>query len=289
MLFFSFFVYKRFEKQDAEIMVSWGMDYLKEDSCCGTQDHPTAFAEYGLMRDALNATGRPVYFSLCGWNSWYAPVGYSIGNSWRIAGDGDNWPALSNCINVIAQVYNYSTPGGWNDPDLLIGTGIGSYGPDRGGWYQTDLQSRSQFTMWCIFPAPLLISADIGSVSQYALDTWSNAEAIAVHQDLGRYPDFPHGAWRIVGDDLGATSGTNVWGRALANGDFALSFLNNFPTAQNITCDQSCFAQMKYSSSATLTIRDLWAHKDVATISPDSFTAANVPGNGGVAFFRLSP
>jgi hypothetical protein len=79
------------------------------------------------MRDALNATGRPVYFSLCGrwpcglkvqpapengsgkrggahisfiipspfssnlfnaigWNTWYAPVGYSLGNSWRISG-----------------------------------------------------------------------------------------------------------------------------------------------------------------------------------------------------------
>ena len=30
-----------------------------------------AFAEYGKMRDALNATGRPIYFSLCGWNNWY--------------------------------------------------------------------------------------------------------------------------------------------------------------------------------------------------------------------------
>ena len=25
------------------------MDYLKEDSCCGSQDHDTAFSEYGLM------------------------------------------------------------------------------------------------------------------------------------------------------------------------------------------------------------------------------------------------
>ncbi len=27
------------------------------------------------MRDALNATGKDVYFSLCGWNSWY---GYGL-------------------------------------------------------------------------------------------------------------------------------------------------------------------------------------------------------------------
>jgi hypothetical protein len=39
------------------------------------------------MRDGLNATGREIYFSLCGWNSWYSPVGQTLGNSWRIAGD----------------------------------------------------------------------------------------------------------------------------------------------------------------------------------------------------------
>jgi len=36
------------------------------DSCCGSQDHATAFAEYALFRDALNATGRRVLFNLCG-------------------------------------------------------------------------------------------------------------------------------------------------------------------------------------------------------------------------------
>lgn len=75
------------------------MDYLKEDSCCGSQDHETAFSDYGKMRDALNksgtAAGRSIYFSLCGWNTWYAPKGDSLGNSWRIAGDGTNWGALS--------------------------------------------------------------------------------------------------------------------------------------------------------------------------------------------------
>jgi hypothetical protein len=47
---------------------------------------PFLFHSSGKMRDALNATGRPIYFSLCGWNTWYSPVGYTLGNSWRIAG-----------------------------------------------------------------------------------------------------------------------------------------------------------------------------------------------------------
>ena len=48
-------------------------------ACFATQDHQTAFNEYATMRDALNATGRPILFSLCGWNPWYAPVGKSLG------------------------------------------------------------------------------------------------------------------------------------------------------------------------------------------------------------------
>jgi hypothetical protein len=41
-------------------------DYLKIDSCCATQVHGDAVAQYELWRDAMNATGKPVYFSVCG-------------------------------------------------------------------------------------------------------------------------------------------------------------------------------------------------------------------------------
>jgi alpha-galactosidase len=127
------------------------LDYLKEDSCCGSQDHNTAFSDYSEMRDALNKTGRPVYFSLCGWHTWYAPQGDTLGNSWRIAGDGTNWGALSNCMNDNAPLQQYARPGAWNDPDLLQGTGKGSNDkatnpsgcyvpstmPQTKDWYQT--------------------------------------------------------------------------------------------------------------------------------------------------------
>ena len=68
------------EAQHARQLASWGVDYLKYDSCWASNRHATAFEEYGRMRDALNATGRPILFSLCGWNAWYAPVGDQLGN-----------------------------------------------------------------------------------------------------------------------------------------------------------------------------------------------------------------
>ena len=48
-----------------------------------------ALADYGTMRDALAATGRPILFSACGWNAWYAPRGGALAHSWRIAPDCD--------------------------------------------------------------------------------------------------------------------------------------------------------------------------------------------------------
>ena len=56
------------------------------------------------MRDALNATRRPIYFALCGWSSWYAPVGSTLGNSWRFGYDVNGWnSAFSNSISAQAN------------------------------------------------------------------------------------------------------------------------------------------------------------------------------------------
>ena len=148
------------EKDDVEWMVAAGAQFLKIDSCCGDQDHAVAFSDYTKWRDAINATGERVWFSLCGWEDWYSPPdpslnytgGASLGNSWRIAGDGGGWGPLTNCMNTQAAAAPYAGPGGWPDPDLLIG--VQGY---IGG--QSDEQARSQFTMWSIFPANVRLHA----------------------------------------------------------------------------------------------------------------------------------
>ena len=58
------------EKDDVDWMVGAGAQYLKIDSCCGDQNHAVAFSDYAKWRDAMNATGERVWFSLCGWESW---------------------------------------------------------------------------------------------------------------------------------------------------------------------------------------------------------------------------
>ncbi len=50
---------------DAKTLASWGIDLVKMDHC-GSRNG-TDLELYGRMSAALNATGRPILFSLCNW------------------------------------------------------------------------------------------------------------------------------------------------------------------------------------------------------------------------------
>jgi hypothetical protein len=53
-----------YETQDANTYASWNVDYLKYDNC--NTDGTKPAVRYPVMRDALNATGRSIFFSMCG-------------------------------------------------------------------------------------------------------------------------------------------------------------------------------------------------------------------------------
>jgi len=168
-----------YEKIDAATYAAWGVDYLKEDSCYASDNHQVAFSQYAKMRDSLNVTGRPIYFSLCGWNDWYSPVGKTLGNSWRIAGDCYDWPSVLKAIDTNAPLYPYADIGGWNDPDMLIGSS------NKTAFKLTQIQSRMMFSLWSVMTAPLLIGSNIVDLSDWDLETYSNKDIIDVDQDVG--------------------------------------------------------------------------------------------------------
>jgi alpha-galactosidase len=263
-----------YEAIDAQTYASWGVDYLKEDSCSASQDHNTAFQEYGKMRDALNATGRPIYFSLCGWNSWYAPVGSTLGNSWRIAGDCNSWGDVLNAIDTNANLAKYASPGSWNDPDMLLGSS------NMTAAYLAQIQSRTMFSMWCVMAAPLLIGSNIINLPPFDIETYSNTELIAVDQDsLGLQ------GVRVLGGPLTGSNPSlvNIWAKPLS-GDLGVAavFLNNGPDSADITCDQDCFKSMGFSTEDVIQVRDLWAHANIGTVDNLSYSIT-VPG-GGASF-----
>lgn len=54
-----------YETIDALTYAAWTIDYLKYDNC--NSDNIDPKVRYPVMRDALNATGRPILFSMCEW------------------------------------------------------------------------------------------------------------------------------------------------------------------------------------------------------------------------------
>lgn len=69
-----------YESIDAATYASWGVGFVKEDSCYGSRP---ATVDYGIMRDALNATGHPMAFCVC--NPGFGNGSY--GNQWRTGPD----------------------------------------------------------------------------------------------------------------------------------------------------------------------------------------------------------
>jgi hypothetical protein len=53
-----------YETKDANTYASWGVDYLYYENCFDDGTKPEA--RFPPMRDALNATGRPIFYAMCG-------------------------------------------------------------------------------------------------------------------------------------------------------------------------------------------------------------------------------
>ena len=83
---------------------------------------------------------------------------------------------------------------------------------------------------------------------------------------------------------------TNVWGRVLSGGAYALGFVNNGASPTSVTCDAACFAGLNLTASVTaLKVRDLWAHADVGTITAPFAFASLVGADGAATAYKLTP
>ena len=212
------------EYQDALQYARWEVDYLKYDWCNTT--NVNAQGAYQLMRDALQATGRPIFFSMCEWGDnhpWRWAKG--IGDSWRIG--PDIWCSFDStrvfptyiqcsvidCINRNDSLRSYAGPGHWNDPDMLeVGNGLSVN------------QDRAHFTMWCMMASPLILGNDVRNMSDETKAILTNRDLIAIDQDkLG-----------VQGLRFLIREGLEYWFKPLSNGDWAMTIFN--PTRQSLSC-----------------------------------------------------
>ena len=82
-------------------------------------------------------------------------------------------------------------------------------------------------------------------------------------------------------------NGSNVWGRPLADGSWAVVFINVGEKQTDVGCDQDCFAVMGFDGQLPVQARDLWAHIDLKPFSPPHISLSIAP-NGGVAMLKVS-
>lgn len=252
--------------QDAQTWADWGIDYLKYDLCSGEgfyHTYETVRATYQQMGAALQATGRPIVYSLCEYGrfdvgTWGRKVG---GNLWRTTRDiSDNYASMTKIgFDQTAPPEN-AGPGGWNDPDMLE---IGNGG-------MTAEEYRTHMSQWSLLSAPLLLGNDIRSITPETLAIVANAEVIAIDQDrLGRQARMA----RRLAD-------TEIWIKPLQDGSSAVGLFNRSTTAAQLSVSWK-----ELGLGPQPRVRDLWKHADLES-SADSMTA-DVPPHG-VVLVRVS-
>jgi len=285
------------EQLDAQTYAEWGVDYLKEDNChssTGANDQDQIFKEFGIMRDALNATGRPIFFSVCGGGdqlpgaladiTYYATDRRGAGqlaNAWRISSDVIEWQTSRMAANAVKDLAQFAGVGGFNDPDMLLGA---SSSATRS---LTQTHSRTQFNLWAVLTAPLMIGANLRQLSRFDLETYTNQEVIAVNQDR-----LATQGKKVMHSDSGVyLIDSAVWAKPLSDGSVAMVFENNYPITSSVYCDSACWGELPFAHGTELEVRDLWAHgpAEAPTAIAGEEYRVSVGGNGGSAIFKVSP
>ena len=253
-----------YEYQDARQYAAWGVDYLKYDWCNhGTEDGQAA---YTTMHDALEASGRPIVFSMCEWGSnkpWL--WGKGVGNLWRTTGDiTDCWDCKKEwsmgwvkILDLQDGIESFAGPGHWNDPDML----------EVGNGGMTATEYRSHFSLWCILAAPLIAGNDIRNMTPEIKSILTNKEVIAVDQDpLGR-----------EGRRVWKDGDREVWSKEMKNGSRAVVLFNRGTSDAEISAP---WETIGYPATISASVRDLWQSKDMGRFK--SQYGATVPSHGVV-------
>ncbi|MGH2854899.1 MAG: glycoside hydrolase family 27 protein [Solirubrobacteraceae bacterium] len=270
-------------QQDVNTFAAWGFDAVKVDYCGGIQQGLEPAAAYGGIHEAIvhNASHRPMLLSVCNFlqpGQYESEVpalagssfdsytfGPSVGNSWRtdtdvgVPGDVEFTSVLRN-LDADAAQPQAAGPGHWNDPDYL--------GPDQG---MSAAQFRTQFSMWAMLAAPLMVSEDLVSMSSATQTTITNREAIAIDQD-------PAGVQARL---LSANGEGQVWAKPLSDGTRAVALLNR--SSKSIELATSA-AAVGLPRAGGYDVRNVWTGAVTSTTGP---IAASVPA-GATVLLRVS-
>ncbi|MBQ9463134.1 MAG: putative Ig domain-containing protein [Bacteroidales bacterium] len=258
-----------FAAADAKQWADWGVDYLKYDW------NPNDEWWIRDMREALDATGRDIVYSLSNSSRvTIGPVLMKYADCWRTTGDiRDNWKSMSS-IGFEGQDRwaGWREPGRWPDADMLV---LGKVGWGRKmRWTElTPWEQYTHITLWSILASPMLLGCDMSALDPFTVSLLCNNEVLDVHQD-------PLG---IQGVRIASGEGHVTYVKPLEDGTVAVALFNLSEEERVLG-----FTPFKLGLYGEQTVRDLWRQQDVGKVNKKERWEVSVPAHGA-ALYRLSP
>lgn len=261
---------------DAATFAEWGVDYLKYDYCNfpETADGKRA---YHTMSMALKASGREILFAACNWGSdepgrWMKSIGAHM---YRSTGDiMDNFRSFIDIAKSQLGHFCESGSGCFNDIDMLT-VGMYNKGNVAFGKPCTDDEYAMQFSLWCLMGAPLMMGADIRSLTPESKKLLLNKELIAVDQDEELRPPFIVKRGGVTVLDPNPEPGKSQWVtiddtaytfiKHLSNNEFVLAYYNLSEHPSEISC---IFADagLPYTSGYGFELTDLFSGEKIGVV-----------------------
>ena len=250
----------RFEKEDAQQMAEWGVDYLKYDWRIDLNS-----AE--RMSAALKKSGRDIIYSLSNSAPFALVKDWArIAEVWRTGPDiRDSWLSLYVSAFTLDKWAPYNGPGHWNDPDMMI-LGNVTTGSKLHPTRLTPDEQYSHVSLFSLLAAPLLIGCPIEQLDAFTLNLLTNDEVITIDQDpLGK-------SARLVSEE----NDVQVWLKPLEDGSYAIGMFNidgyqKTPQSYFSWGDEKTKSYAldlaKLGLRGKYMIRDVWKQKDLGQFS----------------------
>ncbi len=272
---------------DAETFASWGVDFLKYDFC-NFPETGNCRTRYQTMSMALKSTGREILFSACNWGQqdpwkWMRSVGAHM---YRSTGDiMDNYRSFTDIFKSQLDNLCMSASGSFNDMDMLtVGMcGKGNVGIGKACTYE---EYRMQFALWCLCGVPLMLGADLRTVSPEYESLMKHRDLLRINQDVECRSPYIIRKGAVTADNPDPKEGEMPWRhipdsaytifRHLSDGEFALAFINFSDAESTIHCELVDLG-LPVSSGFSLEIRDVFSGESLGRKS--DFFNQFVPGH----------
>jgi len=250
----------RFEKEDAQQMAEWGVDYLK-------YDWRIELNSAERMSAALKNSGRDIVFSISNSAPFALVKDWArVTEAWRTGPDiRDSWISLYVSAFTLDKWAPYNGPGHWNDPDMMI-LGNVTTGAKLHPTRLTADEQYSHVSLFSLLAAPLLIGCPIEQLDAFTLNLLTNDEVITIDQDpLGK-------SARLVSEE----NDVQVWLKPLEDGSYAIGMFNingyqKTPQSYFRWGDEKVKSYEldlnKLGLKGKYAIRDVWRQKDLGQFS----------------------